>query len=68
MGLFISLVPISAVHFRDLDAQGEVDDLERFSVGLGALFASCPDAVTITAPLMRSGFDVRLPAFATFSG
>jgi hypothetical protein len=60
MGSLTSPVPISAVHFRDLDAQGEVRDLERFSHGLGPLFTSSPDAVTSTAQLMRSGFDVHL--------
>ncbi len=60
MGSLTSPVPISAVHFRDLNAQGEVRDLERFSHGLGPLFTSSPDAVTSAAQLMRSGFDVHL--------
>ena len=49
MGSLTSPVPISAVHFRDLNVQGEVRDLERFSHGLGPLFTSSPDAVTSTA-------------------
>ena len=60
IGSLTSPVPISVVHFRDLDAEGEVRDLERFSHGLGPLFTSSPNAVTSAAELMRSGFDVHL--------
>jgi Peptidase A4 family len=54
------LVPFSAVHFRDLGAQGEVRDLERFSLGSRSSFTSRPDTVASTEQLMRSGFDVHL--------
>ncbi len=52
-------VPFTAVHFRDLGAQGEVGNVERFSPGLSTFFASSPNLVTTSAQLMRSGFAVR---------
>jgi hypothetical protein len=52
-------VRFSAVHFRDLSAQGEVGGLERFSPGLDTFFTSRPSLVASTAQLMRSGFAVR---------
>lgn len=52
-------VPFAGVHFRDLDAQGEVQDLERFSPGSSTFLTSRPNVVANTAQLMRSGFAVK---------
>jgi hypothetical protein len=52
-------VPFSAVHFRDLGAQGVVRDLDRFSPSLSTFFTSNPNFVASTAQLMRSGFAVH---------
>lgn len=60
LGLPRDPVPFSAVHFRDLGAQGEVRDLERFNLSSGASFTSRPDVVAGTEQLMRSGFAVHL--------
>ncbi len=59
MGPLRDPLPVSSVHFHDLDAQGKVRHLERFSPGLSTFLTSRPDVVTSTAQLMRSGFAVR---------
>jgi Peptidase A4 family len=61
MGAVRDPVRVTAVHFRDLDAQGEVRHLERFNPGLGTFLTSHPDSVASTAQLMRSGFAVQDP-------
>jgi hypothetical protein len=52
-------VPFDGVHFRDLGAQGEVRDLERFGTGNGSMSTSRPNVVAAAAQLMRSGFVVH---------
>ncbi len=60
MGLFRDPVPFSAVHFRDLRAQGQARRLERFSLRSGPDFTSVPEQVASTPQLMREGFAVHL--------
>jgi Peptidase A4 family len=56
---FTSPAPFSVVHFRDLSAQGEVRELERFRPALGSFFRSSTNFVASTGQLMRSGFAVH---------
>jgi Peptidase A4 family len=60
LGLARDPVPFKVVYFRDLSAQGQARDLERFSSNAGNAFVSRPDLVASTAQLMRSGFGVHL--------
>jgi hypothetical protein len=60
IGLQRDPVPFGAVHFRNLAAQGEARDLERFSLRSGPDFTFLPGPVASTAQLMRSGFAVHL--------
>ncbi|HTT91785.1 MAG TPA: G1 family glutamic endopeptidase [Acidimicrobiales bacterium] len=59
IGLLRDPVPFSAVRFRNLGAQGEVRDLERFIPGSATTFASRPNVVGSTGQLLRSGFLVH---------
>jgi hypothetical protein len=58
MGLTRGPVPFSTVEFHDLDADGHVHGVERFTFGSGHHFASPSGVVVNMAQLTRTGFAV----------